>query len=139
MSAGAGRDRWDAVVVGGGHNGLVAAAYLARAGRSCLVIERRATLGGAAVSAEVFGGVRRAAVALLLPRQPAAGADRRGARPAARASRAGRSPRTRRTRARDGARGLLVDAGDAAATRALVRRRHRRRARPRGVARSCTR
>src|SRR6185312_7437027 len=57
MSAGAGRDRWDAVVVGGGHNGLVAAAYLARAGRSCLVIERRPALGGAAVSAEVFDGV----------------------------------------------------------------------------------
>jgi phytoene dehydrogenase-like protein len=39
--------RWDAVVVGGGHNGLTAAAYLARAGRSVLVLERRDHLGGA--------------------------------------------------------------------------------------------
>src|SRR5215207_8915062 len=42
----AGRD-WDAIVVGGGHNGLTAAAYLARAGRSVLVLERREQLGGA--------------------------------------------------------------------------------------------
>ncbi len=42
----AGRD-WDAVIVGGGHNGLAAAAYLARAGRSVLVLERRGRLGGA--------------------------------------------------------------------------------------------
>jgi phytoene dehydrogenase-like protein len=41
------RRRWDAVVVGGGHNGLTAAAYLARAGRSVLVLERRDRLGGA--------------------------------------------------------------------------------------------
>jgi phytoene dehydrogenase-like protein len=39
--------RWDAVVVGGGHNGLAAAAYLARAGWSVLVLERRERLGGA--------------------------------------------------------------------------------------------
>jgi phytoene dehydrogenase-like protein len=38
---------WDAVIVGGGHNGLTAAAYLARAGRSVLVLERRERLGGA--------------------------------------------------------------------------------------------
>ena len=38
---------WDAVVVGGGHNGLTAAAYLARAGSSVLVLERRERLGGA--------------------------------------------------------------------------------------------
>jgi phytoene dehydrogenase-like protein len=38
---------WDAVVVGGGHNGLTAAAYLARAGQSVLVLERRDQLGGA--------------------------------------------------------------------------------------------
>ena len=49
--------RYDAVVVGGGHNGLVAAAYLARAGWSVLLLERLATLGGAAVSSQVFPGV----------------------------------------------------------------------------------
>ncbi|MCU1605941.1 MAG: uncharacterized protein JWP46_2406 [Modestobacter sp.] len=49
--------RYDAVVVGGGHNGLVAAAYLARAGWSVLLLERLAGLGGAAVSSQVFPGV----------------------------------------------------------------------------------
>jgi len=47
---------YDAIVVGGGHNGLTTAAYLARAGRSVLVLERRHILGGAAVSEEVFPG-----------------------------------------------------------------------------------
>jgi hypothetical protein len=47
----------DAVIVGGGHNGLVAASYLARAGRSVLVLERRAEVGGAAVSFRAFEGV----------------------------------------------------------------------------------
>ena len=50
--------RYDAVVIGGGHNGLTAAAYLARAGRSVLVLERRHVLGGAAVTEEVFPGFR---------------------------------------------------------------------------------
>jgi phytoene dehydrogenase-like protein len=51
------RTRYDAVIVGAGHNGLVAAVLLARAGRSVLVLERGAKVGGAAVSGTPFGGV----------------------------------------------------------------------------------
>src|SRR5260370_35160479 len=47
--------RWDGVIVGGGHNGLVAAAYLARHGLRTLVCERREIVGGAAVSQHPFG------------------------------------------------------------------------------------
>src|SRR6185503_16110756 len=49
---------YDAIVVGGGHNGLVCAAYLARGGKRVLLLERRERLGGAAVSEEVFPGFR---------------------------------------------------------------------------------
>jgi phytoene dehydrogenase-like protein len=49
--------RYDAIVVGGGHNGLTAAAYLARAGWSVLVLEQRDVPGGAAVGQQVFPGV----------------------------------------------------------------------------------
>ena len=49
---------WDAVVVGGGHNGLTAAAYLARAGRSVLVLERRERLGGACTLERPFSDDR---------------------------------------------------------------------------------
>src|SRR5213080_1652230 len=48
---------YDACIVGGGHNGLVAAALLARAGRSVLVLERRDQVGGAAVSERPWPGV----------------------------------------------------------------------------------
>jgi len=48
--------KYDAIVIGGGHNGLTAAAYLARAGRKVLVLERRHIVGGAAVTEEVFPG-----------------------------------------------------------------------------------
>jgi len=49
---------YDAIVIGGGHNGLTTAAYLARAGRKVLVLERRHVLGGAAVTEEVFKGFK---------------------------------------------------------------------------------
>jgi phytoene dehydrogenase-like protein len=49
---------YDAIVIGGGHNGLVSAAYLARGGKKVLVLERRHVLGGAAVTEEVFPGFR---------------------------------------------------------------------------------
>ncbi|WP_435644269.1 phytoene desaturase family protein [Streptomyces sp. H49] len=57
MSANEGTRAYDAVIVGGGHNGLVAAAYLARAGRSVLVLERLGHTGGAAVSSRPFTGM----------------------------------------------------------------------------------
>ena len=49
---------YDAVIIGGGHNGLVSAAYLARAGLRTLVLEKRELLGGAAVTEEIFPGFR---------------------------------------------------------------------------------
>ncbi|MDH3198783.1 MAG: NAD(P)/FAD-dependent oxidoreductase [Myxococcales bacterium] len=51
-------NRYDAVIVGGGHNGLVAAGYLARAGRRVLVLERRPIVGGACVTEEIHPGYR---------------------------------------------------------------------------------
>ena len=50
--------RYDAVIIGGGHNGLISAAYLARAGMKTLVLEKRHLLGGAAVTEEIFPGFR---------------------------------------------------------------------------------
>ena len=50
--------KYDVIVIGGGHNGLVNAAYLARAGKRVVVCERRHVLGGAAVTEEVFPGFK---------------------------------------------------------------------------------
>lgn len=49
---------YDAIIVGGGHNGLTAAGYLAKAGRKVLVLEQRHLLGGAAVTEEIFPGFK---------------------------------------------------------------------------------
>lgn len=67
-------DAYDDIVIGAGHNGLAAAAYLARAGRRVLVLERLDHVGGAAVSSQVFPGVdarlsRYAYLVSLLPQR----------------------------------------------------------------------
>ena len=45
---------YDAIIIGAGHNGLVTAAYLAKAGNKVLVLERRSMVGGIAVTEEIF-------------------------------------------------------------------------------------
>lgn len=64
--------RYDAIIIGAGHNGLVCAAYLARAGRSVLVLERRHLVGGAAVTEELYRGFKYTVcsyvVSLMRPR-----------------------------------------------------------------------
>jgi len=57
-NAPASASRYDAIVIGAGHNGMIAAAYLARAGKKVLVLERREIVGGAAVTEEIFPGYR---------------------------------------------------------------------------------
>jgi len=63
---------YDAILVGGGHNGLVCAAYLAKAGKRVLVLERRGVVGGAAVTEEFHPGFRNSVaaytVSLLQPK-----------------------------------------------------------------------
>lgn len=114
------RSTYDAVIVGGGHNGLVAAAYLARAGLSCLVLERRDAVGGAAVSERVFSGfdVRVSRYAYLVSLFPRRVVNELGLDVSfVRRSVSSYTPDPRV----GGAHGLLVDAQDPAATRASFR------------------
>ena len=108
------RSSYDAVIVGGGHNGLTAAAYLARAGRSVLVLERADHLGGATGSHRVFRGVdaQLSRYSYLVSLLPQVIRDELGL-----------SLHLRRRRIAsytplpgDPARGLLVDSGDNDAT-----------------------
>src|SRR5215212_3920484 len=66
-----GNERYDAIVVGSGHNGLISAAYLAKAGKRILVLERRDVIGGATVTEEPWPGYRLSTCSyvcnLLLP------------------------------------------------------------------------
>jgi len=59
-------NRYNAIVIGGGHNGLVAAAYLAKAGRRVLVLEQRHVLGGAAVTEELYPGFKFSACSYVV-------------------------------------------------------------------------
>ncbi|MCC7115688.1 MAG: NAD(P)/FAD-dependent oxidoreductase, partial [Burkholderiales bacterium] len=59
-------DRYDAIVLGGGHNGLVCGGYLARAGLRTVVLERRHVIGGAAVSEEIVPGFRFSVFSYLM-------------------------------------------------------------------------
>ena len=57
---------FDVVIIGGGHNGLVAAAYLARAHKKVCVLERRSVLGGAATTEELWPGYRVSTAAYVI-------------------------------------------------------------------------
>ncbi|MEU4836369.1 NAD(P)/FAD-dependent oxidoreductase [Streptosporangium sp. NPDC023615] len=111
------RSHHDAVIVGGGHNGLVAAAYLARAGRRVLVLERLDHVGGLAVSARAFPGVdaRLSRYSYLVSLLPSRIVTELGLRITLRRRRyASYTP--------VGETGLLVDNGDAARTAASFTR-----------------
>ena len=113
------RTRYDAVIVGSGHNGLVAAAYLANAGQSVLVLERNDWIGGATASQRVFPDYdaylsRYAYLVSLLPRRdPRRAGDR--VRDAA------RRPASFTAYEREGvARGLVISNVDEARSKASM-------------------
>jgi phytoene dehydrogenase-like protein len=117
MTAGPpGTERTDVVIVGAGHNGLVAATLLARAGRSAIVLERRDRVGGAAVSGTPFPGLgmRLSRYAYLVSLFPAALARTLGL---------GLELRARRVASYTpcGDRGLLVDRDDAVTRGSMTR------------------
>ena len=58
--------RYDAIVIGGGHNGLTTAAYLAKAGKSVVVLEKNSILGGAAITIEHYPGFRFSAMSYVV-------------------------------------------------------------------------
>jgi len=106
--------RYDDIIVGAGHNGLTAAAYLARAGRTVLVLEREDHIGGAAISAQAFPGMdarvsRYSYLVSLMPRRVSAdlGLDLR----LVRRRYSSFTPSPSRP-----AKGLLIDKGDEAGT-----------------------
>ena len=59
-------DKYDAIIVGGGHNGLTAAGYLGKAGLDTVVLERRPVVGGAAVTEEIYPGYRISTVSYVV-------------------------------------------------------------------------
>ncbi len=60
------RSAYDGIIIGGGHNGLIAAAYLAKAGKSVCVLERRAVLGGSTVTEELWPGYKVSTAAYVV-------------------------------------------------------------------------
>ena len=61
-----GTSKFDAIIIGGGHNGLVCAAYLARGGKKVCVLERRHVLGGCATTEELWPGYKVSTAAYVI-------------------------------------------------------------------------